>query len=145
VCHDRGREARGDGCVRPACAAALNARYSVRAGGATAVQSCGRRRPHTASSAVETESHDDCIYDYLVVNGKKYCGTSGPDGVASDGTIIWTAKSDSWCANEGSCEGWQLCWECPPCTESARQVLFAPYVAPAAHATAAAFDECCFD
>ena len=86
-----------------------------------------------------------CSYDYIVVNGKKYCGTSGPDGVASDGTIIWTAKSDSWCANEGSCEGWQLCWECPPCTESARQVLFAPYVAPAAHATAAAFDECCFD
>ena len=86
---------------------------------------------------------DDCPYDYLTVNGKKYCGTSGPDGVASDGTIIWTAKSDSWCANEGSCEGWQLCWECPPCTESARQVLFAPYVAPAAHATAAAFDECC--
>ena len=27
-----------------------------------------------------------CSYDYLVVNGKKYCGTSGPDGVASDGT-----------------------------------------------------------
>ena len=40
----------------PLCAAALNARYSVRAGGATAAEtrSCGRRRPHTASSAVET-------------------------------------------------------------------------------------------
>ena len=42
----------------PLCAAALNARYSVRAGGATAAEtrSCGRRRPHTASSAVETAS-----------------------------------------------------------------------------------------
>ena len=40
----------------PLCAAALNARYSVRAGGATAAEtrSCGRRRPHTVSSAVET-------------------------------------------------------------------------------------------
>ena len=40
----------------PLCAAARNARYSVRAGGATAAEtrSCGRRRPHTASSAVET-------------------------------------------------------------------------------------------
>ena len=38
VCHDRGREARGDGCARSACAAALNARYSIRAGGATAAE-----------------------------------------------------------------------------------------------------------
>ena len=31
---------------------------------------------------------DDCPFDYLTVNGKKYCGTSGPSGaVAEDGVI----------------------------------------------------------
>jgi hypothetical protein len=142
----------GDGCVFTnggSCASSLNFPNAYGSGEnctltnvpATPLSVLGFRLSYTWSDP----PYDDCIYDYLVVNGKKYCGTSGPDGVASDGTIIWTAKSDSWCANEGSCEGWQLCWECPPCTESARQVLFAPYVAPAAHATAAAFDECCFD
>ncbi|EOD12746.1 hypothetical protein EMIHUDRAFT_124541, partial [Emiliania huxleyi CCMP1516] len=32
----------------------------------------------------------DCRYDHLVVNGVKYCGTSGPAGVVpSDGTMTW--------------------------------------------------------
>ncbi|EOD06830.1 hypothetical protein EMIHUDRAFT_258732, partial [Emiliania huxleyi CCMP1516] len=35
---------------------------------------------------------DDCPYDYLVVNGVKYCGTSGPTGVvALDGNITWVS------------------------------------------------------
>ena len=34
---------------------------------------------------------DDCRYDYLTVNGTKYCGTSGPPSgaVAEDGVIEW--------------------------------------------------------
>ena len=41
------------GAPDPLCAAALNARYSVEPAERRR-QSCGRRRPHTASSAVET-------------------------------------------------------------------------------------------
>ena len=37
---------------------------------------------------------DDCYKDYLTVNGKRYCGTSGPSGaVAEDGVVEW--RSDS--------------------------------------------------
>ena len=33
-----------------------------------------------------------CRYDYLTVNGVKYCGTSGPQGVVpEDGVIEWTS------------------------------------------------------
>ncbi|EOD21376.1 hypothetical protein EMIHUDRAFT_241277 [Emiliania huxleyi CCMP1516] len=33
---------------------------------------------------------NDCTYDYLLVNGVKYCGTSGPAGVVpSDGNMAW--------------------------------------------------------
>ena len=41
---------------------------------------------------------NDCPFDYLVVNGVKYCGTSGPAGaragvVPSDGTMTWVSDS----------------------------------------------------
>ncbi|EOD35913.1 hypothetical protein EMIHUDRAFT_110524 [Emiliania huxleyi CCMP1516] len=46
---------------------------------------------------------DDCYKDYLTVNGKKYCGTSGPSGaVAQDGVIEW--RSD----------GYGICWATGP-------------------------------
>ena len=36
----------------------------------------------------------NCPWDYLVVNGVKYCGTSGPAGVVpSDGTMTWVSDS----------------------------------------------------
>ena len=31
--------------------------------------------------AFDVEEHSNCIWDYLTVNGVKYCGTSGPAGV----------------------------------------------------------------
>jgi len=35
---------------------------------------------------------DDCRFDYLVVNGVRYCGTSGPTGIVpSDGTMTWVS------------------------------------------------------
>ena len=35
---------------------------------------------------------NDCPWDYLVVNGVRYCGTSGPAGVVpSDGTMTWVS------------------------------------------------------
>ena len=35
---------------------------------------------------------NDCTYDYLLVNGVKYCGTSGPAGVVpSDGNMAWVS------------------------------------------------------
>ncbi|EOD04966.1 hypothetical protein EMIHUDRAFT_220409 [Emiliania huxleyi CCMP1516] len=40
--------------------------------------------------AFNVEAGDGCRYDYLTVNGVKYCGTSGPSGaVAEDGVITW--------------------------------------------------------
>ena len=44
----------GRGAPDPLCAAALNARYTRLEPAERRRQSCGRRRPHTASSAVET-------------------------------------------------------------------------------------------
>ncbi|EOD30558.1 hypothetical protein EMIHUDRAFT_232732 [Emiliania huxleyi CCMP1516] len=40
--------------------------------------------------AFDVEAGNGCPYDYLTVNGTKYCGTSGPSGaVAEDGVIKW--------------------------------------------------------
>ena len=46
----------GRGAPDPLCAAALNARYTRLEPAERRRQCCGRRRPHTASSAVETAS-----------------------------------------------------------------------------------------
>jgi len=47
----------------------------------------------------------DCPYDYLTVNGVKYCGDSGPAGVeALDGTLQW--HSDDVIVDPG----WKVCW-----------------------------------
>ena len=49
--------------------------------------------------------------DYVLVNGVKYCGTTGPTVVASNGTITWKADLDT---NGGQYEnentGWKICW-----------------------------------
>ena len=51
VCHDRGREARGDGCARPALRRrSQRPRYSIRAGGATAAE---LRPPATFPSCLD--------------------------------------------------------------------------------------------
>ena len=44
-------------------------------------------------------------YDHIEVNGQRYCGSAGPDGVIStSGTIYW--ESDDEYQNDG----WELCW-----------------------------------
>lgn len=47
------------------------------------------------------EDGGDCDFDYLKVNGKRYCGRAGPEGVVVDGIIKWSSDSDT----EGS--GWK--------------------------------------
>ena len=38
---------------------------------------------------------NDCPFDYLIVNGVKYCGTSGPAGVVpSNGTMTWVSDGE---------------------------------------------------
>ena len=51
---------------------------------------------------VEPDDTDGgCSHDYLTVNGVKYCGTSGPQGVVpEDGVIEW--KSDGTFPGVGS-------------------------------------------
>ena len=44
-------------------------------------------------TAFDLEAQSSCAFDYLAVNGVKYCGTSGPDDVlvAADQTITFTS------------------------------------------------------
>jgi len=52
---------------------------------------------------------NDCPNDYLVVNGVKYCGSSGPAGAApSDGTMTWVSD---WADTR---PGWKVCWAAQP-------------------------------
>ena len=76
VCHDRGREARGDGCARPALRRRLNARYSIRDGGAPRRQSCGRRRPSPRPRRRPVDKHARTAIE----KEEKEGGTSGARG-----------------------------------------------------------------
>ena len=50
--------------------------------------------------AFEVDLESSCRFDYLTVNGVKYCGFSGPNGVvAEDGVIEWS--SDNWSSGRG--------------------------------------------
>jgi hypothetical protein len=44
-------------------------------------------------TAFHLEEHPSCGWDFLTVNGVRYCGTTGPDGVlvAPDGNITFTS------------------------------------------------------
>eukprot|EP00965_Chrysotila_dentata_P070514 2330626-Pleurochrysis_carterae.AAC.2 len=44
-----------------------------------------------------------CAYDFLQVNGKRYCGDVGPVGITAQGQIVW--RSDA----SGESNGWELC------------------------------------
>ena len=55
----------------------------------------------------EVEGSSGCFFDYLTINGTKYCGTSGPQGVvAEDGVIEWRSDAvdvrSGWKARPGS-------------------------------------------
>ncbi|EOD07116.1 hypothetical protein EMIHUDRAFT_198415 [Emiliania huxleyi CCMP1516] len=50
--------------------------------------------------AFDVEADSNCRWDYLTVDGTKYCGTSGPSGaVAEDGVIEW--RSDGSVVESG--------------------------------------------
>ena len=52
---------------------------------------------------------DPCNYDYLLIDGARYCGTTGPAGVVVlNGSITW--RSDFIETRSG----WELCWEDDP-------------------------------
>ena len=46
----------------------------------------------------DVEADSSCRWDYLTVNGERYCGTSGPQGaMAEDGVIEWRSdRSGGW-------------------------------------------------
>lgn len=54
----------------------------------------------------EVESHPSCNFDYLLVNGNRYCGHSGPQNVVADAgsTIEW--HSDAYTSTAA---GWRIC------------------------------------
>ena len=55
---------------------------------------------------VEGPSGANCVWDYLVVNGVNYCGTSGPAGIVpSDGTMTWV--SDGSVTGRVTGPGWK--------------------------------------
>ena len=61
------------------------------------------------------ESGANCLWDYLIVNGVKYCGTSGPaGGVPSDGTMTWV--SDEFVTESGWKARAPLSASVAPCT-----------------------------
>ena len=63
------------------------------------------------SFAVEMST--GCVYDYLTMNGVRYCGTVSPEGVVPDGTPIkWRTDGSVTKA------GWELCFPPPPPSSS---------------------------
>ena len=57
--------------------------------------------------AVEGTHEGKCSFDYLTVNGARYCGTEGPEGIVPDGSPI------EWISDKGGTEAdWKLCF--PP-------------------------------
>lgn len=52
------------------------------------------------------ENAIDCFKDFMLVNGRRYCGTFGPFGVVvTDGKIVWSSDSSN------TASGWELCWD----------------------------------
>eukprot|EP00966_Prymnesium_polylepis_P308310 7124869-Prymnesium_polylepis.1 len=59
--------------------------------------------------AFDVEPHDTCDYDHLIIDGARFCGTSGPDGaVPFDGRMEWTSD------NIESRAGWEICFAVSP-------------------------------
>lgn len=47
----------------------------------------------------------ETLFDYVSVNGRRYSGSSAPDGIVPlDGTIRWTSDTSNVAA------GWEICW-----------------------------------
>eukprot|EP00966_Prymnesium_polylepis_P087925 2034281-Prymnesium_polylepis.1 len=58
--------------------------------------------------AFDVEAYD-CAYDYLTINGVRFCGTSGPTGVIpADGRMEWVSD-DLY-----TFTGWEICFQDGP-------------------------------
>ena len=61
-----------------------------------------------------SDGSDSCHHDYLEIDGTKFCGTSGPDGVVpTSGTIRWQSHGQTW-RPDGVASGWEICFLLPP-------------------------------
>ena len=59
--------------------------------------------------AFDVEPHGTCDYDHVTINGERFCGTTGPDGIVpADGLILW--QSDAFVAHSG----WKICFAALP-------------------------------
>ena len=58
-----------------------------------------------------------CVYDYLTIDGVKFCGSTSPDGIVANKSVIrWRAdKSNEGSSGKGTL-GWEICWssDVPP-------------------------------
>jgi len=58
-----------------------------------------------------------CVYDYLTIDGVKFCSTTGPDGVVPIERVIrWRADSSIGGSPGNGAIGWEICWssDVPP-------------------------------
>ena len=74
-------------------------------------QKCTITNPPAVPISVETFAVEGAYkgkcYDFLTVNGARYCGTEGPEGIVPDGSPI------EWISDKGGTEAdWKLCF--PP-------------------------------
>eukprot|EP00966_Prymnesium_polylepis_P320740 7377112-Prymnesium_polylepis.1 len=55
--------------------------------------------------AFDVEPHDDCDYDYVSINGARFCGASGPAGIIpTDGQMTWHSDIIQ------AATGWRICF-----------------------------------
>eukprot|EP00966_Prymnesium_polylepis_P334763 7390136-Prymnesium_polylepis.1 len=58
--------------------------------------------------AFDMDPHPSCPYDHILLNGVRYCGTSGPDGIIPiDGTMVWSSDAGGYGL------GWKICFPPP--------------------------------
>ena len=77
-------------------------------------QKCTITNPPAVPISVEAFAVEDApkgvCYDFLTVNGARYCGTEGPESIVPDGSPI------EWLSDKiDTAAGWKLCF--PPSTK----------------------------
>jgi len=67
-------------------------------------QKCTVEIDEANAAPIVVESFDvESYFDYLIVNGNTYSGTSGPDGVTPTGSMLWSSDFSV------QRSGWRLC------------------------------------